>query len=190
MRIGIDFDNTIICYDEVFCTLAKSLGVIDSTFQGTKQSLRDHLHQSEEGDLIWQRLQGQVYGRWIDQAKVFVGFKEFMQKVSLDLQIQLFIVSHKTEYGHFDEAKINLRAVAKNWLKNQGVIPLIPEDHLFFESSREEKIERIRSLNCTHFIDDLVEVFDDPHFPKEVKKILFTPAVQNWADITDVLLSN
>lgn len=31
MRIGIDFDNTIITYDEVFCATAKNCGLLEGS---------------------------------------------------------------------------------------------------------------------------------------------------------------
>ena len=52
----------------------------------------------------------------------------------------------------------------------------IPESNVYFESTRAEKIERIIALSCTHFIDDLEEVFDDPAFPSNVERLLLSPA--------------
>lgn len=77
MRIGIDFDNTIICYDEVFCHLAKSWGLINPDFKGTKQQLRDEIRTTHD-DITWQRLQGKAYGEFIGHAKLFDGFKAFL----------------------------------------------------------------------------------------------------------------
>ena len=47
------------------------------------------------------------------------------------------------------------------------------EDQVFFEGTRDAKIERIRTLGCTHFIDDLEEVFLEASFPPDVEKFLF-----------------
>ena len=49
----------------------------------------------------------------------------------------------------------------------------LARDKVFFESTREKKIERIKLLGCTHFIDDLAEVFLHKHFPDQVKKVLY-----------------
>ena len=43
---------------------------------------------------------------------------------------------------------------------------------MFFEDSRADKLRRILSLACTHFIDDLEEVLNDPNFPP-IRRILF-----------------
>ena len=62
MRIGIDFDNTIITYDEVFRAAAQARGLIEKDFGGSKQAVRDAIRLLPDGELAWQRLQGQVYG--------------------------------------------------------------------------------------------------------------------------------
>ena len=46
------------------------------------------------------------------------------------------------KYGFFDEDILNLSV-----------------DSVYFEMTREEKVKRIESLQCTHFIDDLEEIF-------------------------------
>src|SRR5579862_984073 len=101
MRIGIDFDNTIICYDEVFCDLAKSQQLVESHYQGSKRELRDRIRSLPEGDLVWQRIQGKAYGEYIYRAKMFAGFREFIAECNQHPNIEIFIVSHKTELGHF-----------------------------------------------------------------------------------------
>ena len=51
---------------------------------------------------------------------------------------------------------------------------LDPAD-VFFEKTRGEKIDRIKRLGCTHFIDDLVETFLEPSWPASVQRILYRP---------------
>lgn len=178
MRLGLDFDNTIACYDDVFSALAKQWQLVPANFYGNKQQLREVLQTLPEGDTTWQRLQGKVYGTYMYQAVCFTGFKAFLQRCQ-EQGITLFIVSHKTEFGHFDDEKVNLREAAQRWLHQEQLIGAetspIPEEHVFFEATREEKIARIEALQCTHFIDDLLEVFTAPTFPNTIQKIWFTP---------------
>lgn len=178
MRIGIDFDNTIICYNDVFRRLALQKNLISADFNGNKTELRDAIRQTH-GDITWQHLQGKAYGLEINHAQMFAGFKDFIKACSQNSQIELFIVSHKTEFGHFDETQTSLPDAARRWLKQQAILSddasLIKNDHVFFETTREEKIARIVSLNCTHFIDDLVEVLDSPLFPTSIERMLFQP---------------
>jgi hypothetical protein len=176
LRIGIDFDNTIITYDDVFLTAAKQCGLVDTRFSGSKQAVRDAIRLLPNGELAWQRLQGQVYGRGIGDAKMVAGVAAFLHRCRAE-GCAVVIVSHKTEYGHFDPARVNLRTAALNWMVEQG---LFDGDHgialqdVHFESSRAEKLKRIAALTLTHFIDDLEEVLIDADFPPNVKRILFT----------------
>jgi hypothetical protein len=88
------------------------------------------------------------------------------------------IVSHKTEHGHFDPDKVNLRGAALQWMEGQGFFTdegfSIVRDHVHFASTRSEKLNRIANLNCDFFIDDLEEVLVDPEFPPSVRRILFS----------------
>lgn len=178
-RIGLDFDNTIACYDSVFTHVAHDMGLISESADLTKAEVKRLIHLDYLGDTNWQKLQGQIYGKFMYRASVFAGFPEFLSLARLKGH-EVFIVSHKSPYGHFDVNKVPLREEAMKWLianKFVGADPLmVPEENVFFETTREEKIERINSINCTHFVDDLQEVFDEKSFPVSVSKYLFDPA--------------
>jgi hypothetical protein len=176
LRIGIDFDNTIIAYDQVFCAAAKLGGLIDADFVGDKQAVRDLIRSLPDGELTWQRLQGQVYGKGISGATLIPGVEAFLRRCRAE-GCAVSIVSHKTEYGHYDPERINLRAAARGWMAANGLLGGefgIPSSNVFFEDSRAEKLARIAALSCTHFIDDLEEVLLDPAFPPKVERILLS----------------
>jgi hypothetical protein len=175
LRIGIDFDNTIISYDDVFCEMARRSGLIDATFSGRKQAVRDAIRLLPDGELAWQRLQGQVYGKGIAQARMSAGVETFLRRCRAE-GCAVVVVSHKTEYGHYDPDRINLRKAALDWMTAHGLLNgehAIPAENVYFESTREQKLGRIVALGLTHFIDDLEEVLADPGFPPHVKRILF-----------------
>ena len=77
MKIGLDFDNTIACYELVFPKVAKKLGLVNNDWSGTKKELRDRLMIQSGGDLEWQKLQGLVYGKFMSQAVLFPGVANF-----------------------------------------------------------------------------------------------------------------
>ena len=177
MRIGLDFDNTIITYDEVFRLKARERGLVGADFAGGKQAIRDAIRLLPDGELAWQQLQGQVYGKGIVGARMFEGVDSFLRRCRRE-NIAVAIVSHKTEYGHYDLDRINLRDAARDWMTVHGFFRdsdyAIPPENLYFEGTRHDKLERIARLGCTHFIDDLAEVLTDPGFPLGVERILFT----------------
>jgi phosphoserine phosphatase len=178
MRIGIDFDNTIINYDSVFVQAAKRRGLILGDFAGsTKQAVRDAIRLLPDGEIAWQKLQGFVYAHAIADGAMLEGLEQFMRRCRQE-GYKVLIVSHKTKFGHFDPARKNLRTAALDWMRAHGFFQDdgfgVAAENVFFEDTRGEKIRRIASLACSHFIDDLPEVLSDPDFPPSVERILLS----------------
>ena len=177
LRIGLDFDNTIITYDDVFLSTARERGLVGADFTGRKQAIRDAIRLLPDGELSWQKLQGQVYGKGLAQASMFEGVDAFLRRCRLN-KVPVVIVSHKTEFGHHDPDRVNLRDAARDWMTAHGFFHAngfgIAPDAVYFEATRQDKLARIAQLECTHFIDDLEEVLSDPAFPPGVERILFT----------------
>ena len=177
IRIGIDFDNTIISYDAVFHAAARSAGLIGEGIAPRKQAVRDAMRLAPDGELAWQKLQGQVYGAGIRDAVVIDGVDPFLRRCRA-AGCEVAIVSHKTVFGHYDPQRVNLRDAATDWMTAHG---FFADDgygisQVYFEGTRAEKLARIGRLRCDWFIDDLAEVLSDPAFPPGVRKILFGPA--------------
>lgn len=201
MRIGIDFDNTIAGYDAAFLAAAQSEGLVERTFTGGKTAVREAVRNLEDGERKWQALQGRVYGAHMDRAALIPGVAEFLKRCA-DQAHDVFIVSHKTEYGHFDPDRINLRKAAMAWMEKQGFFRsdggFLSPNNVFFESTRAEKIERIKALSFDIFIDDLPEVLSDPAFPTGPQRVLFDPGglagpvpydtATRWMEITEGVL--
>jgi hypothetical protein len=179
MRIGIDLDNTIINYDRAFYAAAMLQHLVPPATPATKRAVKEYLHHHHpEGDVAWQRLQGYVYGRGISAATLYDGVIDCL-KLFRQRGWDVVIVSHKTVHGHFDPTACNLRDAARAWLADQGFFSAdawkMNIDSVHFETTRAEKVTRIAALECNYFIDDLVEVFEEPHFPKNTTPVLFAP---------------
>ena len=168
MRIGIDFDNTVVNYDEVFKKVALQLSLIKKDWNGTKQELRKKIIR-EKNEEVWKKLQGLVYGKYMHLAKISDGFINFFVKAKL-LGAKLYIISHKTIHGHYDKDKVLLRKEALKWINKKKILDF---DNIYFESSIENKIKRINSLKLDYFIDDLFLILNNKNFSRKVKKILF-----------------
>ena len=121
MRIGIDFDNTIVDYSDIFTKQACRLGWIKAGGKKTKQEVRDMIKKLPDGEMKWKKLQGLVYGKFITDASPFEGVIEFIQRCRSE-EIDVFVVSHKTEYVEALEEKVNLREAALNWLRANGFL--------------------------------------------------------------------
>lgn len=199
MRIGIDFDNTIVCYDQIFHRVAREKEVIPPEVPVNKTAVRDYLRQAGL-EPIWTEMQGYVYGPRLNEAQAFPGVIDFI-KQAVSESHEVFIISHKTRHPYLGE-KHDLHQAAWGWLQLNGFfLPTgvgLTRDHVFFQEAKVDKLSRIGECRCDVFIDDLPEILNAPEFPSGVDKILFDPSDQypnqalvrfgHWAGV-DVLLA-
>lgn len=173
MIIGIDLDNTIIQYDYAFRYLSVRHNLITDLELSHKSKVKQSV-LSNLGNEAWTYLQGLVYGDGIMSAVIYENVLNFL-KVATG-KADVYIISHKTKYNQIGD-KVDLRHSAICWLREKKVIGnsigQIKEKNVYFCNTRDEKIQKIRSLNCTHFIDDLFEVLIHNNLPNGVKKYLF-----------------
>jgi len=179
MRIGIDFDNTIACYDGVFHAAALERGLIPADLGRDKNSVRDHLNGSGRKD-DFTELQGYVYGARMDLVSPYPGFAEFVtaaRKAGHDL----FIVSHKTRHPILGPQH-DMHAAARGFLTDRALMGAsetqIAPERVFFELTKDEKVARAKALACEVFIDDLPEILAMDGFPVGMHKVLFDPENQ------------
>jgi hypothetical protein len=191
MRIGVDFDNTLIDYRALFHSLAAARSWIPAEFPADKEAIRARLIEEDGNDLRWQRLQAEAYGPRILEAEPFPGALEFLERASAAGH-ETWIVSHKTETSNLDH-RIDLREAARAWARGRGLDP----GRVIFASSRQEKLARIGELGIELFIDDLAEVLLEPAFPKSAVPVWFTQgerkthptllAMPDWASAARLL---
>ena len=170
MIVGLDLDNTIICYDDLIHAQALALDVISADLPADKASISQFLKESGRND-VWTYIQGRVYGPELLGAEPFPGAREFVD-LCFDAGIPVHIVSHKTRYAAADPT-IDLREWASRWLDKFGFSTAVSS--VTFSDTREAKVDRIASLECSHFLDDLDAVFREPKFPEETLAYLFDP---------------
>ena len=200
MRIGIDLDNTIIDYSNSFLH-----GVIDNHFFSQlkvnkilkdnisnkisiKELVKIEVQKFGNGEKKWQILQSKVYGDFIKFASINSEIYKFFTFANIN-NFEIYIISHKTKYGHYDKSKKLLRLAALNFLKNKKIIAknMINKKNIYFASTLDEKIKKISELKLDYFIDDLKKVLNHKKFPRKTKKIHFSPYLKrntyNWINI-------
>jgi hypothetical protein len=171
VRIGLDFDNTIVCYDQAFFALARETESVPMDLPATKEKVKAYLQAQGRND-FWTELQGLAYGPRMATATVFPGFLDCLNSIYSDHQI--FIVSHRSPkpYSGLD---CDLHEAAREWLRQQQWVQRkqINLENIFFEATKKGKIQKIKELELDVFIDDLPEIFNDASFPKGPRQILF-----------------
>jgi hypothetical protein len=190
MRIGIDLDNTLACYDEVFAGLARECGASSdgSSSHDAKRRLRDELRALGREDQ-WTELQGRAYGPLMANAVPFPGAVDFWRACRRE-GVDVFIVSHRTLHP-YRGPRHDLHAAAREWLASHG----FAEDggggsRVFLETTIEHKAERIARLGCTHFVDDLEPFLRDSIAGTGVVCIHFDPSGRGSADDSLVRVSS
>jgi hypothetical protein len=175
MIIGLDFDNTIVSYDELFHKVSVEQKLIDQTFEINKIKIRDYLRSIDKEE-IWTEMQGYVYGYRMQEAKAFPFVKDFFLKI-VELGHEILIISHKTKYPFIGE-KYDLHEAAKKWIEKNLIkdeFSTFSLDKCFFEPTKDEKVKRIKEMKCDYYIDDLPEILQNQYFPSNCQKILFDP---------------
>ena len=195
--IGLDFDNTIVCYDGVFQKVAIVNNLVPAKFATSKNQIRDYLRKIDQEDR-WTELQGYIYGMCMMEAKPFPGVSDFFQYLKKS-RYEVYIISHRTRYP-FLGPKYDLHQAAKDWLAHQRLKDYQPSilspDRIFFELTKADKVKRIFELGCTHYVDDLPEILE--MLPDNVIKILFSPdhkpqipndwrMIQSWFELPFLL---
>ena len=199
MVLGVDFDNTIVSYDQLFFRVAVEKGLVTGEFKESKTAVRDFLRRVGK-EQEWTEMQGYVYGARMMEALPFPGALECLARLAA-FGIKILVISHKTRTPYLGP-DYDLHGAAWQWLEENGFfdrarIGLNRED-ISFELTKQAKLERISRLGCTHFIDDLPEFLSDPSFPASVSRILFDPnhrltdqdgilRVTSWPEIEQLL---
>jgi FMN phosphatase YigB (HAD superfamily) len=196
MRIGIDFDNTLVSYDTLFHRVALEQELIPADLPQTKVAVRDYL-RSVGREPAWTEMQGTVYGARMDEAQAYPGAIDFLRWAGKQ-RIELCIISHKTRHP-FIGPRHDLHKAARLWVEHHLADvprPLVYPENVFFELTKEAKLRRIADCGCGYYIDDLPEILLAPAFPGGVQRILFDPDshhaarppvlhVRGWEELRD-----
>jgi FMN phosphatase YigB (HAD superfamily) len=202
MRIGIDFDNTIACYNGVFHRAAVERGLVPETLACDKTSVRNYLRGIGRED-DWTELQGYIYGLRMDLVSPYPGAIDFM-RAACAAGHDVFIVSHKSRHPYIGE-RHDLHKAAQGFLAAHGVFDAdrvgLARGQCYFELTLPEKLERIAAQSCDMFIDDLPEFLAEPAFPATTQAILFDPEnhypderrfprLASWSEISGHILGS
>jgi hypothetical protein len=198
MRIGVDFDNTLVCYDRAFASVGKEAGLLPADFAGGKEAAKHFLLRERPDGYLWERLQGLVYGQHIDHAEIAEGAADFFRRCRERNGWQIYVISHKTVLAHHDPLRTDLRESALGWMRRQGFFEQdgfgLDVTRVFFEDTRDAKVRRIGELECQVFVDDLPEVLGHAAMPSGCRKILFSTEhsgpferAANWTEVCAAL---
>ena len=202
MLIGLDFDNTIVCYDQAIALLAEELFELPAEVPHTKLGLRNFLRAAGR-EPEWTAFQGELYGPGMRFAEPFDGAIATMQQLLTEGH-ELVIISHRSLRPYAGPPH-DLHVAARSWVTDrlQGVGPFGAagdEACVHFLETRDQKVEMITHLGCQAFLDDLPEVLTDSGFPPCAFGILFDPSgvalpeegsnrISAWPELVELLVA-
>lgn len=173
MLIGLDFDNTIVCYDYAIAKLADEMFDLPKELPRTKISVRNFLRDSGR-EIEWTSFQGLLYGPGMEYAYPFDGVIEGIQ-ILREVGHSFCIVSHRSLYPYAGTS-YNLHLYARKWVTRHLVSRgIIEQDKVFLLDTLDKKVAAISDLDCQIFIDDLPEVILHKAFPQKTAAVLFDP---------------
>ena len=199
MRIGIDFDNTIVCYDNAIKELSGKLCGLPDDLPREKLHLKIFL-KDQKRDQEWTSFQGELYGPGMKLATPFNGVIEAMIALQENGHT-LNIISHRSRFPYAG-TMYDLHSFAKRWiqdnLKEHGLF--LNDSDVYFHEEKHQKISRAINLKVDAFVDDLVEILDEisTQLPK-CKTLHFCPGIseiesdgkhlrrRRWSDIEESL---
>jgi hypothetical protein len=167
--IGIDFDNTIVQYDEVFFEAARMLHLISEDVSRTKTHVRESLLAANR-EYDWTVLQGHVYGPGMRTAVPFPGLIGAINQLRR-ADHRVVVISHRTRVPCAGP-RYDLHAAAYEWIERTQ----LEIDGVFFEETREAKVLRVKEQGCAVFVDDMLDVLLHANFPDGVAKLWFNPS--------------
>lgn len=169
IKFGFDLDNTVINYDkaiEKWCSKNK--------IYIFKNVIELKLYISKLGNYQnrWLDIQEWLYTEGLAYATLQTGVKTIFDYLLLK-NSHLYVISHKSSIS----AKKKLDLINPVWVWLNKELNQYFENskiEIYFEETREKKINRITNLGITHFLDDLVEIFQNPNFPRQTKAFWFS----------------
>lgn len=201
IKIGLDFDNTLVRYDNLFHRLAVEKGFIDQSFPKNKLSIRNFFRENNI-EREFTLLQGEVYGSRILEAEIADGMFETLMNFK-SKNYSMVLISHKTKTP-FLGPPYDLHKAAIDWLTEYNFFEKRglnwDFNQVFFASTKIEKAELISQQKCSHYVDDLPEILD--LLPTKVEKILYDPTqmhqlssaqstykkVKHWSHIYELIV--
>lgn len=175
MIVGLDLDNTIVCYDEAIKRLADRVEGLPTSTPKTKLGVREFLRQQDRED-DWTEFQGALYGPGMTHAEPFPDAIDTIKAIQTAGHSTV-IISHRTQYPYLGP-RYDLHQSARNWIESKLVVDgvgLFESANIYLNESKDKKVALIGSLECDIFLDDLVDILSHASFPSSVQKLWFAP---------------
>jgi phosphoglycolate phosphatase-like HAD superfamily hydrolase len=197
LTIGIDFDNTLVCYNNSILKLAEQNFSLTNCLT-SKVEIKSFII-NKHGGSAWTKFQGELYGPGMQYAEPYENAVETISELT-SIGAKVLILSHRTKYPYAGE-RYDLHKYAKAWIRENLKLKeknVLDETSAFFFENKAEKIKAIEDNACDFFLDDLVEIIGSKDFPVRTRGILFdnekkniwSPSISNWNQLKTTICKN
>lgn len=209
MKIVIDIDNTVVDYRKsLFNYLDQSNIFLKEINPKHKMNFIKSIIKKKYGDSFWQSIQAYIYSDLSNDVKFYNNCSCFIKKAFL-ANFEIYLLSHKTQFGLKQAKNINIREIAfkriSNWINEERIKECIKE--IIFTDTFEEKISFIKKIDPLIIIDDLLAIhieiikskkdsseyinvlFDGNDYKDSIKNTENIFRANNWIEISEFLLN-
>ena len=122
MKIIIDIDNTLVDYRKSLFTFIKKSKVNLKGISPDYKMIELKNHIKNLGDYFWQTVQAYIYSDKSDDVTLYKNSSDFIKK-AYQQNAEIFLVSHKTQFGLHKAKNINIREISSKriscWLNKE-----------------------------------------------------------------------
>jgi hypothetical protein len=156
MRVGLDFDGTIVNHSGHKLKLAAARGYELLDWQANTNVMKHHMPADD-----YKEIKEMIYTAMTVEAPPMDGFAEALQK----LDGELYLISARRP----DSVRF-----AQDWMQAHRVYDRIPAERVHFCSSSKDKHKVVHELQIDVYLDDKISVLES--LPYRTKKCLFDSA--------------
>ena len=118
MRIGLDLDNTLICYDQAFARVGKEEGLLPASFEGNKAEVKRALLAERPDGYLWEACRAWSMADESMPRVLFDGVDGFLRSCrAADTDRHR---EPQDGIGAHDPLTTDLRVAALRWMENNS----------------------------------------------------------------------
>lgn len=182
-HFGFDLDNTLIDYSETCEIFAQNN---DLPNVHTIDQLRSILKPENIESAAWTSAQSWIYGAGLKFAKISPNAIAFIENL-LEKNFKVSIFSHKTEFGPSEFGSTPFVRYANDFIKQSALANYFEIDqNLYFFPTLNLKVEAISNSKLSHYIDDLVKVFQHGSYPHNLNSYIYRSSKQDMSWLVEI----
>jgi hypothetical protein len=137
-------------------------------------SLKNYLNGRDPTTVKWNKAQSWIYTKGLEYAKISSGVEELLVWL-MNNDYEVTVHSHKSKFTPKTSGRIDLRSPMSDWFQDSQLSKYIDfSKNVHFYEKKDDKVRGISEFELKVFVDDLIDIFLHPMYPRSIKSILFS----------------